>query len=921
MVAITFDLKGPCGEQLLAEAALKELLLRFPRRMAQPELTTLRFFCPAKETAEILRLQQPVAYGYAIGIPNGQGTDGLELLQLLEPRLVSKLAGIYVSPSQLDEAVRWAGSVPLVCDIGNEEILLLLKDLNEVLPRCLQANVRAIHTGRVAAALQILGSPATTVTEEVHAESVEGTATSMWVLSQANATSPVQVFSTVPALHESNAWTRCAGKLATALLVMRLVELKILPGLDQPMIGILDLSGQWFPNWKQHPVMKNLTLRHVMAGVGGLPMWRWLPEWVTKEVRSPLELAERALSHVEEATIPGSTFVYSNMQWAVVELAIERRTRMDFPTAARRFLFDPLGISEQTYYRSEDRSSCAQSPETSVFERNLRAGIGLCATAYDLFLLGATLRQSCKACLLSPHSFREVVTDQLAVHFPSAVPSFQTNAPATDFAQQGLRFTGRGFAGYHLGPWLLAHGGLEGFLGQNVLMHVAEVSEVSDVMVTWISGMNDASGLLQAFAKELMQSFLRAPGSLDAKAMFDSLITTVQTTTTTTTTAGPTRAFSGLPPCGSGATVVVADARSCTLPFKRQDTPQTMGLSAEARFNCVLGRRRWAGDIDRPVRQSIKCPIESGFWKLDSLLNACPANASGISDSARLASMTAKCFKRPSASRPARVCRSMSACASAWNAINENQWHRRVDELPRIVLAQHKLMQIYTTPIRDAPQCSRFPLPPCGGMKPHWDLVDKLEPLFPDLRNLWYHAHATLIDFTPYLPLPALANFSNAKRRILIVVGANRFCRAPKYLMDMYSPYFDFDQIHLVDAHALDVPSAFLSRNITTRQMTAQVATRDDADIFAAIPSWVTEDDFVALMWDTDFEGQDATLEWGILADLLSMHWKLVDELFIETHFTQKAIGWTHTFHGRQEAYELLYQLRHHCGFAIHAWP
>ena len=48
-VAITFDLKGPCGEQLLAEAALKELLLRFPRRMAQPELTTLRFFCPAKE--------------------------------------------------------------------------------------------------------------------------------------------------------------------------------------------------------------------------------------------------------------------------------------------------------------------------------------------------------------------------------------------------------------------------------------------------------------------------------------------------------------------------------------------------------------------------------------------------------------------------------------------------------------------------------------------------------------------------------------------------------------------------------------------------------------------------------------------------------------------------------------------------------
>ena len=41
-------------------------------------------------------------------------------------------------------------------------------------------------------------------------------------------------------------------------------------------------------------------------------------------------------------------------------------------------------------------------------ERNLRAGIGLCSTAEDLFLLGITLRRLCKHCFLSEAGMREV---------------------------------------------------------------------------------------------------------------------------------------------------------------------------------------------------------------------------------------------------------------------------------------------------------------------------------------------------------------------------------------------------------------------------------------------------------------------------------------------------------------------------------
>ena len=46
--------------------------------------------------------------------------------------------------------------------------------------------------------------------------------------------------------------------------------------------------------------------------------------------------------------------------------------------------------------------------ENKSKERNLRAGIGLCSTAEDLFLLGVTLRRSCKHCFLSEAGMREV---------------------------------------------------------------------------------------------------------------------------------------------------------------------------------------------------------------------------------------------------------------------------------------------------------------------------------------------------------------------------------------------------------------------------------------------------------------------------------------------------------------------------------
>lgn len=73
-----------------------------------------------------------------------------------------------------------------------------------------------------------------------------------------------------------------------------------------------------------------------------------------------------------------------------------------------------------------------------------------------------------------------------------------------------------------------------------------------------------------------------------------------------------------------------------------------------------------------------------------------------------------------------------------------------------------------------------------------------------------------------------------------------------------------------------------------------------------------------------------STIEWGFLADLYhSQALTLVDELFIELHFTfgaeaKKALGfslnWEHRDHSMRQQFDLLRELRR-CGIAVHQCP
>lgn len=311
-------------------------------------------------------------------------------------------------------------------------------------------------------------------------------------------------------------------------------------------------------------------------------------------------------------------------------------------------------------------------------------------------------------------------------------------------------------------------------------------------------------------------------------------------------------------------------------------------------------------------------------------LSGCPHTPFGSEDT--LTQLTQICSEGSSSFDLNHLCRHMLTCSSAWNLHNSFNWRNKSqDALPGIVAQLHQSFSKYTTHaenIVELPQCLQFPKRlshMCkGGLKQYIPFVDKLEPLYTDLRNMMYHEAGALIDFTAYLPLPGMKGFDPlppTRRKVLIVAGANEFCRAPKYLLDMYSPYFEFDDVYIFDAHEVSIPAAFNTSRMHVETTYLQIGTNNEKDLVSLLPSLVLEQDYVVLMWDTDFSSSGVTLEWGFLASLLSMERRLVDELYTELHFVHPKLNWLYDRHSGAEAFEMLHQLRHGCGFIVHAWP
>ncbi|CAK0829964.1 unnamed protein product [Prorocentrum cordatum] len=580
-IPIIFDLKAPSWQMQQRQVhILYELLCRkFPDRHADATLTSLRLFAFPNQSNPTYYFENVLGsttlpFTFSIGVP-AQRESTWSNIDTLRRSLTSSTGSrngvprIFLTPSEMKAASRLfrvTGRIIIICDLAAHELDQEInaahaadyRDLHSwtsELQVCVENGAAAIHTSRFAPVLAALRtwsnftrrpprskkeqeqagdgaatrSPASSEPERLRVgRPGEGPDASLVLLGRAEAPGRAQRFAVGPAAsgastaHQST-WMRCAGKLATVLLVVRLVEIGMLPGLDEPIVEFLRLSETWLAERRNHSVLQRLTLRHVMAGVGGLPSYQFTPLWVTKKVMPASEICERALGWVDRDFVPGSRWVYSNMQWAIVERAVEVAAGGSFPDAARRYLFDPLGVSTRTYHASETMPSCSHPSASPVYERNLRAAIGLCSTVEDMGrrILGDAVRTAAfedddgppsrGSAFLSVQGVQEVVLDQLHHRFPAALPMFLNTAPATDFCVRGMQWTGRGFAGYYwANDWLVVYGGAPAFWGQRILLRVENGVGTGRVLAQWVSAPTVPKST-QAFVERLFHTFTAAP--------------------------------------------------------------------------------------------------------------------------------------------------------------------------------------------------------------------------------------------------------------------------------------------------------------------------------------------------------------------------------------------------------------------------
>jgi len=287
---------------------------------------------------------------------------------------------------------------------------------------------------------------------------------------------------------------------------------------------------------------------------------------------------------------------------------------------------------------------------------------------------------------------------------------------------------------------------------------------------------------------------------------------------------------------------------------------------------------------------------------------------------------------------PADICNHVTWCSDAWHLMNSftgdtaelNWW----PGISTIVRKHHDFFRHYAGHFVQqsssaCASCLMFPKPAeliCRGLQQYTGLIGELEPLHYDARNMMYHEHGAKIDFTPYLPLPASNNFDKSilehGRKILLVAGANGFYRAPKHLIDMYSPYLKFDLVYMwdPDANRMGIPESYQD-GLEFVQTFLKVGSRVETDLITFMQNHVNEEDYVVLMYDVDEGSNGPTMEWGFLADLVSQERPLVDEFYTELHFHADKFDWSYERHTGREAVELMMQMRDKCGFAVHAWP
>lgn len=139
------------------------------------------------------------------------------------------------------------------------------------------------------------------------------------------------------------------SKVGAAAVTLRLVDAGMLD-LDRDVNGYMK---RWQVPANPYTLVRPVTLRGILShsagftvhGFGDFQPGATLPNVIdTLEGRAPA-----THEPVRVVFVPGERFQYSGGGTTVEQLVIEETTGLDFPSAARRYVFEPLGMARSTY--------------------------------------------------------------------------------------------------------------------------------------------------------------------------------------------------------------------------------------------------------------------------------------------------------------------------------------------------------------------------------------------------------------------------------------------------------------------------------------------------------------------------------------------------------------------------------------------
>ncbi len=253
--------------------------------------------------------------------------------------------------------------------------------------------------------------------------------------------------------------------------------------IDRGILRLNDPIANWFPAF-EHKSKKEVTVRHLLTHTSGLPSHLDLHShgWAREEIIMRASEAPLAIE-------PGTQVVYSDIGFILLGEIASRLCLLPLEQAAKRYIFDPLGMKSSKYCPPPSKRGQAAATEWSdetgdfwrgiVHDENARAMGGVSGHAGLFSTAGDLLRYAEMWLSLSTGA-----PDERAVLSEAAVRiAIVTQTPAGSGTNRGLGWVLKGdrmdASGDYSSPRAYSH---TGFTGTS--LYIDPTLELAAVLLT-----------------------------------------------------------------------------------------------------------------------------------------------------------------------------------------------------------------------------------------------------------------------------------------------------------------------------------------------------------------------------------------------------------------------------------------------------